>query len=294
MNRYATLDQAKMEARMKDGFEGADDNALAYLNRALYFVSARIDQETNYTFWPDIRTEYYDAKGPHILDYRMLELAKMPFLSLTTVTDALGNTLVAGTDYYPYPRGETPITMLRLIAGSGRSWTIYSTDWRDAIAITGIAGYHEKYGDAWVSSGDSVQDAGGIDSSTTLITVVDVDDEDAYGQTPRFSPGNLIRIGTEFCEVVKTNPSSNTLTVRRGVNGSTAAAHDEATAIDVFQVEPNIQRAALRWVGYLLHRRGAYEQTSFDGVATVTFPPDAPGEVKTILDQYRKVRRSVI
>jgi len=294
MNRYATLDQAKTEARMKDGFEGADDNALAYLNRALYFVSARIDQETNYTFWPDIRTEYYDAKGPHIIDARLMELTKMPFLSITSLTNGLGETLVAGADYYPWPLGSQPITALRLIAGTGRTWAQYNDDWRDAIAVTGIAGYHERYSEAWIASGDSVQDDPQISSTETYITVTDVDAADAYGWTPRFSPGNLIRLGAEFCEVLEANVSTDTLTVRRGVNGSTAAAHAKDTAIDVFQVEPNIQRAALRWVGYLLQRRGAYEQTSFDGIATVTFPPDAPGEVKAILDQYRKVRWSVI
>lgn len=294
MNQYVTLDLAKMETRLKEGFESADDNALDYLKRAIAFVSARIDAETNYTFWPDIRTEYYDAKGAHIIDARLMELTKMPFLSLTSVTGGLGDTLVAGTDYYPWPRGSQPITALRLIATSGRSWGQYVDDWRDAIVLTGIAGYHERYDEAWIASGDSIQDDPQIASTETYITVTDVDEADAYGWTPRFSPGNLIRIGSEFCEVVKTNPSSNTLTVRRGVNGSTAVAHDADTAIDVFQVEPNIQRAALRWVGYLLKRRGAFEQTSFDGVATVTFPPDAPGEVKAILDQYRKVRWSVI
>lgn len=294
MNRYATLDLAKQDTRLKDGFEGADDNALAYLNRALYFVSARIDHETGYTFWPDIRTEYYDARGSHVIDYRLLELTKMPFLSLTTVKDGAGNTLVVGTDYYPYPRGKTPITALRLIATSGRSWAQYSDDWRDAIAVTGIAGYHERYSEAWIASGDSVQDASGITSADTLVTVTDVDDADAYGQKPRFSPGNLIRLESEFCEVIATNPSTDTLTVRRGVNGSTAAAHALNTAIDIWQTEPNIQRAALRWVGYLFQRRGAFEQTSYDGIATVTFPKDAPGEVEAILAQYRKVRWSVI
>jgi hypothetical protein len=294
MPMYCTLDQAKAEARMKDGFESADDNALVFLQAAIRFVSARIERETRYEFAPRYMTDWYDARGAHVVDYRLLELTQMPFLSLTTVKDGLGNTLVAGTDYYPYPRGKTPITALRLIAGSGRSWTQYSTDWRDAIEVTGIAGYHADYAEAWFSSGDSVQDDPQISSTETLITVEDVDEEDAYGQTPRFSPGNLIRLESEFCEVIATNPSTDTLTVRRGVNGSTAATHVKNTVIDVFQVEPNIQRAALRWVGYLLQRRGAYEQTSFDGVATVTFPKDAPGEVEAILAQYRKVRWSVI
>lgn len=294
MKRYATLEQAKAEARAKEGYEDADDKALDYLSRALDFVTARIDKITQRTFWPEIRTDYYDARGPHLIDHRLLELTKMPFLSITSVTDGLGNTLTQGTHFYPWPRGKSPITALRLLADSGLSWASYGTDWRDAIAVTGIAGYHEDYDEAWIDSGDSIQDDGGIDSSATLITAEDVDGEDTYGLSPRFSPGNLIRLGTEFCEVLKVNPSTDTLTVRRGVNGSTAAAHNAAVTIEVWQPDLNIQRAALRWVGYLFQRRGAYEETSYDGIATVKFPPDAPGEVDAILKQYRKARQSVI
>lgn len=294
MKRYATLEQAKAEARAKDGYESADDKALDYLSRALDFVTARIDKITKKTFWPEIRTDYYDARGPHLIDRRLLELTKMPFLSITSVTDGLSNTLAQGTHFYPWPRGKSPITALRLLADSGLSWTSYGTDWRDAIAVTGIAGYHEDYDEAWISSGDSVQDDPQISSTETLVTVTDVDEADAYGWTPRFSPGNLIRMGTEFCEVLDVNASTDTLTVRRGVNGSTKAAHAKNTAIDVWQPDLSIQRAALRWVGYLFQRRGAYEETSYDGIATVKFPPDAPGEVDAILNQYRKARQSVI
>lgn len=294
MKRYATLEQAKAEARAKEGYADADDKALDYLSRALDFVTARIDKFTKKTFWPEIRTDYYDARGPHLIDHRLLELTKMPYLSITSVTDGLGGTLAEGTDFYPWPRGRSPITALRLLLNSGLSWTSYGTDWRDAIAVTGIAGYHENYTEAWIDSGDTIQDDGSISSSETLITCTDVDEEDAYGQSPRFSPGNLIRLGTEFCEVLKVNPSTNTLTVRRGVNGSTKAAHNEGVTIEVWQPDLNIQRAALRWVGYLFQRRGAFEETSYDGIATVKFPPDAPGEVEEILNQYRKVRQSVI
>lgn len=292
MNRYCTLAQALDETRAKAGYESADDNAPEYIKKAITHVSARIDRETHYTFWPDIRTEYYDARGSHIIDYRLLELIKMPFLAITTLIDGLGSTLAEGVDYHAWPRGAMPITALRLIAATGRSWTAYSTDWRDAISVSGIAGYHERYSAAWLASGDSVQDVGGITDSATSLNVTNAAGADGYGFAPRFSPGNLLRIASEFVEVQAVN--ANVLTARRGVNGSTRAAHAQGTAIDVWQVEPAIQRAALRWVGYLFQRRGAFEQTSYDGIATVSFPPDAPGEVKAILDQYRKVRWSVI
>ncbi len=292
MNRYCTLDQALAETRAKAGYESPDDNALAYIKQAITHVSARIDRETRATFWPDIRTEYYDARGSHLIDYRLLELIKMPFLSITTLKDGLGNTLVEGVDYHTWPRGETPIAALRLIAATGRSWALYSTDWRDAISVSGIAGYHERYSEAWLASGDSVQNVAGITAADTSLTVNNASGTDGYGFVPRFSPGNLLRLESEFMEVLTV--SVNVLAVRRGVNGSTKAAHAPATPIDVWQVEPSIQRAALRWVGYLFQRRGAFEQTSYDGIATVTFPKDAPGEVQAILDQYRKVRWSVI
>lgn len=296
---YATLYQARVEIDVQAQVTGT---AAATINdnkvlQALAFVTERINTVVGgYEFLPRKDTVFFDALGEHIDDYEasfMLSNATglHPLLSAATLIDGQGNTLVEGTDYYAYPRGQTPIFYLRMLLSSGQQWSQFATDWQDAISLTGVYGYRKRYSEAWIASGDTVHDALGINASVTTITVVDADGANANGYAPRFSAGNLIQIESEWLVVIATDPTANTLTVIRGVRGTTAAVHAKDVPISVFSVESDIVRACVRWASYLYARAGSFETTTYDGLgATVSFPPDVPAEVANSLRPYTDIR----
>jgi hypothetical protein len=254
---------------------------------AIRVVTARIRKRLQpRDFLPERKTIYIDALGHHIDDqYGMLDLfneqGRHPLLSAIEVVDGAGNVLVLDTDYRLNPRGVTPIFKLRRLDGT--SWSDYSDEWVEAIAVTGIFGYHSDYAHAWLSSGDTVQNSP-LSSSATTITINDADGADGLNRIPRFSPGQLLQIDSEWLELIAVD--ANTLTVTRGARGATAVAHNQNAPIRIFQVEGPINRAAVRWAAYLYARRGAFESVRVEGMATVEFPEDMPGEVRDILDLY--------
>lgn len=154
--------------------------------------------------------------------------------------------------------------------------------------VTGQWGYHSYYTDAWQDSGDSVQDGAGINATVTTITVTDADGADWRGLTPRFSAGQLIRIGTEYIRIDDTDTAAETLTVRRGVNGTTMAAHANAAQIDTYYPDERVVRITARQAGLLYARRGGYDVKASDAMGGETvFPQDQLIELQRVLQDYQ-------
>lgn len=285
---YATLAQVRAEMDEQAASSGEPSEAIndAYVLDALRTVTGRFRARLRpRDFLPLKTTIYIDALGHHIDDQQgLLGLATAfgiyPLLAVTDVVDGEGVTLELNEDYRPYPRASTPAFHLQLLTGG--SWSKYSQTWLEAISVTGTFGYHSDYANAWLLSGDTVQDAP-LSSSATAIHVANVSGENAYGISPRFSAGNLIQIENEWIEVVATDTNGNTLTVVRGARGTTAASHAQNTPIRVFQVEPAVNRIAWRYAAFLYARRGAFNRSTFDGVTTTEFPDDMPGEIENVL-----------
>ncbi len=258
---YATLAQLRREVKAD---VTTDDAVILDLGRRM---TSAIDEylRSNFretVFIPRRVTKYYDARRG-----ARLEL-DADFVALTSVVDGEAVSLVANTDYYALPRGETPITALHRFDGS--YWSAYSGDTPVAqIAITGDLCYRKYYSEAWVNTGTTAE---ALDDSETGVDVTD---------GTAFSPGQLIRVESEWMTV--DSISTNTLTVTRGARGSTAASHLTGLAVAVFHPEPSIVQACCRWAGLVFKRRGAFEQTNFDGTATVQFPPSIPEEVRDLL-----------
>ena len=283
---YTDLAHVRVEIKAT----AADTSGDAYVLDAIRQVCARIDKVVGYEFAPRLKERLFDAEGCFIsADHRLLLLDE-PLLAVTTLVNALDETLTTG-DYTLHTmearRGTTPYDAVRL-TDKDASWSDYDDNNgpEEAISITGTWGFHRHYADAWLASGDAVANGGGINASVTSITVSDADGADAEAWTPRFSPGQLIQIGTEWLSVEAVNVTTNVLTVRRGQRGSTAAVHAAAAPISIWRADELIQRAAIRWVAFIYARRGVFEQVSYDGVATVRFPASMPQEVQDILDDY--------
>lgn len=224
--------------------------------------------------------------------YRLLTLTNPQQNYLLEVDSIVsdGVTLTWNTDVEQYPQnGYAPVTALRLPYNSQAAawWPCNSNDTFNTVVITGWWGYKERYAaDGWLSV-DAITNVGGINASVTSLTVADADGADYFGQTPRFSPGNLIRIEDEMLEVTATDTTTNTLTVLRGQRGTTAAAHAQTTAVKVWNIEFNVQYACTRAACYNYARKGAFETTQIQDLTTINYPPDFPAQVKAILQEFQ-------
>lgn len=288
--RYSSLLQARHEIKELD--TASNPSADAAVLESLYHIAGRIDKHTERTFAPYWQTHFLDSRGDHVDEFdQILELDE-PLLSITSIT-LNGVALVVGTDVVAVPRSDTPITGLRLLSGR---W-YRGGAWKDAVEVTGPWGCRRGYDAAFIASGDSVQ-SDPLAVGATALVVGNISGYDAYFRTPRFSPGQVLAVTTgsalELMEVQAAvitpasgpTPAVHTLTVRRSIRGTTAVEHAKDTIIRIWEPEPAIQRASLRWVGLLYKRRGQFEEVTFDGVTATRYPGDMPEEVENILDDY--------
>lgn len=285
MPTYATLDECKAELLADETVDAAEDDKL---RRLLRQASQRLDKllqsprEQPY-FFPVIGTRNITVAPHRVNSSDNTFYIGEPLLALSSVS-AGGTALTLGTQVELYPADQTPAMMLRLLR-YGTSWYDYQpTSGAPLVAsVSGVWGWHGQYGSAWLSS-DTL--AAGINGTVTTLTVSDVDGEDAYGFEPRFSPGNLIRVESEYMDVVAVDAGTNTLRVVRGVLGSTAAAHESAAAVSVWQVPDVVRRAVMRQAAFMYARRGAYQTAQVNDFGTISFPADVLSEVRGMLDGY--------
>lgn len=278
---YATLADAKNELKAQGT---VDDAKLADKVRV---VSRRIDrlfQSRRPFFAPYFETRDWWIR-PERVDSRLrLFHIGRPLLELSSVV-AGTTTLTVGTTVEAWRETpDRPFHSIRLMS-SGNNWYRFCNDDDPVLAtIGGFWGYHRDWANAW-DSVDTVQDTP-LTAVATTLTVADVDGADGWGFTPRISRGSLLKIEDEYLEVTATDTTANTATVRRGVNGTTAAAHVATTAVEVFQVEEPIRRVTARQAAFLYARRGAYESTSITDAGILNFPSDLLSELRNTVAGY--------
>lgn len=241
--------------------------------QAIRAASARIDEYLGVPFEPVIATRRFDATYyPVTADGQVLML-NWPLLDAETIT--LGNgTELGATDYQLDPEHGTAATEVYLTTGQHSFFSTDGTTPIGAIQIEGVWGMRRGYDRAWTSVTTL---SAGINASVTAVPVT---------SATTISPGALLKVNSEYMRV--TSITTNTLTVIRGENGSTAAAHLSADAVSVWKWEPVINAAAYKLAAYLYHRRGNFQQSQFDmgtGVA-VQYPSDMPGFIAKTLDAY--------
>jgi hypothetical protein len=218
-------------------------------------------------------------------------------LEVSLLTTNNTATTITAADYYLVSAdndNRTPYNVIELVTGSSAAF-LYSTTPQRANAVTGFWGYHENWAGAWIASQDTVENNPLSDSGTS-ITVNDADGADLYGFMPRFQVQQLIRIEAEYLYLTAKNTTSNTLTVIRGVNGTTAAAHAQNTPIYIYQPMPEIV-GAMQVLGAYSYRRkdtagtpGEQGLTAPNGV--LVMPAKLPNDVTDILNVYRRWTRN--
>ncbi len=235
MNEYCTLNELREWAtteKLPMGL-GDDDRILQYISLASRELEKYCGKRK---FYPRIETRWYNYQGAYEI------LVDDDLLEVTTLTSA-GSTISA-SDYLLYPLNDYPKYQIQILK-TGTAYFDYDSTLQKAISVAGTWGYHDEWDNAWLNSGDTVQDTGGINATVTTVTVADIGGINAYGFGPRFSRGQLLKIESEWLAATAINMSTNKLTVLRGVNGSTAAPHDEDTAIYTYRVPEIVNMACM-------------------------------------------------
>jgi len=247
------------------------------IDSILEATSRYIDGQTHRKFYPRVETRYFDVPGT-----RELEIDG-DLLAVTTLTNG-NDATIASTEYNLFPRNATPYLGLKLIASSSYSWASDSsgnTEW--VIDVLGEWGYHDDYADnGWTLAGT----LGAAISDTTT---------KAFTATAGHSlvAGQIIKIGSEIQIIDSISSTGTTITpIARGDNGSTAATHDNATSIYIWNPQPEIEQAT-KLIAQSIYRRFGHPNQSDESIVTasgvVITPKDVPGLAAVIIKTYQRL-----
>lgn len=235
MYTIGTLERLRQWLGLADE-DTADD---ARLREALAQASAQIERAAGRRFCPRRAALPHTASGviELLLDDDLLEV-----LALTN-----GDGQVIPLENAQLLPAASPASLLRLTGGAAFTW---GETRLNAITVTGIWGWHDRWDEAWRDSGDSVQ--GGLAAGDGALVVSDADGADAAREQPRFQAGQLLKIADEYLRVLAVDSATNTLTVERGANGTEAASHPADAAIYVYQPPADVASLALRRAAWLV------------------------------------------
>ena len=264
-------------------YSGTDDDGV--MNSICTAASRWLDAKTHRWFYPLIETRYFD----HPADATRL-LVDKDLLEISTFTTQNTETTVTSDEYFLMCADSynlTPYDRIVLKTDGTRTRLLFSGTMQKADAVTGTWGYHEDWSNAWQSSGDAIADVGGINATVAAVTVADADGADIFGVTPRFKIGQTLKADDEFMYL--TAISSNTLTVIRAINGSTAAAHDAAVVIYVYRPMKDVEDASLSMAKWLWSRQQseAFERIIVPAPGVVDIPAGVPIEMLMAIMRYR-------
>lgn len=207
-----------------------------------------------------------------LFDYEYEDFLYLPddLLQVYTLTNGDGSVMAAGS-YFLYPANTKPARWIE--PSTEHDSFSYSGTMQQAIALDGLWGFSNSYR----SSGDTVQSDPLSSSATSLVVT----------NGTNFDIGMTILIESEYLFV--TAISTNTLTVERGDNGSTAASHIKTTAISIMEpindIELGTRILVSRWFS-----REAAAWTEVTGIPEAGFQVTGvvPTEVSDIAEAYKR------
>jgi hypothetical protein len=237
MSAYVSL--AAMKDRLEiDATDTADDRKL---RRAVEAATRAVDAMTGQRFQPYSGTRYMAT--PYS-DVTYLRDGLITLTSLATLTSSIGGTRVYGdtwasTDYDLTPEDaamlQEPYSAIRANPDGRYRFPIN----RAAVQVAGLWGW-------WLETETAAALNGGINSSVTSVTVASPHTVEAL---------NTILVGTEQMYVTAT--TATTLSVRRGVNGTAAAAHLTGAEVSVYVYPDDVSEATALQASRLFRRHEA-------------------------------------
>ncbi|MBN2469815.1 MAG: hypothetical protein JXN59_03735 [Anaerolineae bacterium] len=253
----------------------ADTTEDTRLLLALRHATAQIDRYTARRFAPVVQTRRYVPRQPYTLRLEIYLLA----LHALTLPDGTAADLAS---VRLLPEGDGAKVAIVLPAGGPLRFTTGAAP-DAAVTVTGTWGTHTAWSEAWLASGDTVQ-AAPLAADATTIAVADAAGADGLGLAPRFSAGQLLRLGEEYLHVI--GVEANTLHVIRGVRGTEAASHPAGTPLAIYAPPPDVQALCLRWAAWLYQQVNA----SIGAGADWLYPPDLPDDLYRLAAPLRHLR----
>lgn len=238
-NAYAGLSTLKSAAVLNITGTSFDSRLLALLEDA----SRWIDGYCNRHFYVLITTRRFNGDDSRALN--VPDLVSVTSLKTDEDSDRTYELTWAAGDYLLYPLNAEPQQPW------GRPYTRILVDVEGGnrpsfpaggptVEVAGKWGYREVTED----SGADINEGGSFGAVDTTLTVTD---------GSKFSLGDSLSIDSESLYV--TGISTNDLTVTRGVNGTTAAAHNDSTDVYLFHYPGSVVEACLLQAARLWKRK---------------------------------------
>ncbi len=263
-NVYCDLSTFKDRLNIKGS--GADVTLLVLLEH----VSRAIDQASNRFFYIKTETRHYDGSaGPLLLDLDLISVS-----SLKTDDDESGDsweTTWTTNDYLLLPYNGLPKHAVSVTPWGSKS--DFNQGLKKTLEVAGSWGYDQVTEDTGADVNETYA------AGDTTLTVTD---------GAKVNVGQTVLIDSE--QLCVTAISGNDLTVERGTNGTTDAAHSSGADISVYRypralVEACILQAARRWRRRDPAFSGAGDLPGANEGALPVLDPD----VKSLLAPFRKI-----
>lgn len=257
----------------KAATDTADD---ARLRAVLESVSRLIANYCKRSFGVWTGTKYFDgidvAWAPHQL--WIDDLLAVTALTADYDNDGTAETTITSTYYLLWPYNSWPKQRIDLNLPASPSYSYWPATQR-AVTVAGVWGYGD--GDSATPYADSGTTATVATAGGTTLTVVNA--------TP-FSVGHTIRVESE--DMYVTAVGAGSLTVVRGVNGTTGAAH-AAAATYIYQAPGPVREACLLQAARLFQRKSAiYGVVGASEMGQIVIPTKLDPDVAMLLAPYRK------
>lgn len=247
---------------------------VAYVDQAIHAVSQFISRYTGRVFVPYKDTQSYkfrhfgDSTIWHYSRYKKAYVLKLKADLLVTSSVTWDGTLLSATDYDEYD-----ILPYHELHFDPNTLQAYGTDFSDSVDIVATWGYHDNTSQMYTVIDSSVT----IDSSSTSLTVADA----ALYRTWQY-----IKIEDELLQIIARNESTEVLTVKRAVNGTSAAAHN-SQSVSVFNPVDDIRLAATRLAAWAyMHRNELGTQLTLTDGSTIR--NEVPPFVFETLDKLQR------
>lgn len=236
------------------------------IDEKAYAASAIFSSETRRCFMAFIQAAPYDWQS-----HTTLRLDE-DLLTLTSVTDSTG-ALSAG-QYVLKSNNRYPYSTIQTLGA--RKFT-FTTNRESAITVAGAWGYHPNPAVMWVSQTTITEPATDV---ATTITVA---------STTGISVLAYLKIDDEYLLV--TGIASLVLTVERGANGSTAAAHVDNAPVYLFQQVTEIARAVTHLAVYLYQTQNSFNEVYASPGGEVSVAKQIPDYVIGVMNRYKSGRK---
>jgi hypothetical protein len=239
VNSYVSVDLLKSSSVLNVTGTG-DDTRLRLLAES---QSRLIDRLTNRHFYSLTAARTFDAVNGYFLN--VSDLASITSLKTDENVDRTFEVTWATTDYLLRPNNADPTTRgnsnsrpyTQIIVDSNGSRSSFPLGFQ-TIEVTGEWGY-------WLHKATATETADAI-ASTTAKTF-------SLSARTDVEAGHTILIDTE--QLYVQSYSGNTVTVARGVNGTTAATHSSGAAVSIYEYPEPVVEATIIQVGRMWKRK---------------------------------------